>query len=140
MQVALGIAILLALFGALVLIHNGSVNLLRFGALSLLRAADWCEARRFAAAASLHERRLEVQAGSQQRYNRALHTTAAAPNPMGALKIMVRLIETLPAEMLEQAMGIDDGLPPGAPNGSLLTHAASKKPLPHAPGRSRSSL
>ena len=94
MQVVLAVGILVSLFLALVLIHNGSVNLLREAAIYLLRAANWCDARR-AAAAALVRQRLEAQFDGSISPKPLAQLKSAGSRPVDAVRLVVRVIENM---------------------------------------------
>ena len=129
MQIALVIGILSGTLIGLVVLHYGIVNTLREVSLYFLSAAKWCEAHRAAASASISDR-LEGHLSTTQRSDRALpKASASSHDPVDALRVLLRVVETVPVEMIEKALSIDSVQGSGsrhAPaDSSLLKHAAT---------------
>ena len=116
MQIALVIGILSGIFIGLVVLHYGIVNTLREASLYFLSAAKWCEAHRAGASASIHER-LQSHVGPIQHSGRTLPpSNSSSHDPVDALRILLRVVETVPVEMIEKALSIDSVQGSGARN------------------------
>jgi hypothetical protein len=105
MQIVLSIGILVGILTGLVLVHYGTVTVLREISLYLLRAAKWCEVHRASSSASVQQR-LDAHMGSLHAQDAAgdEQKKASAQDPVMALKVILRAVETVPLDVLEKAL------------------------------------